>query len=148
MQTLDYFLQLPWLLPEHQVVECLGYTSSTVDKLVDCGVLTSVKPSGCDQRRFRKIQVGLLLEMHEERIVALMPVELVLPRPLLLSEKVVMVTTGYSRNTLRKIVAAGGLRAVKPAGLTNLRYLRDDIVELVAGVGNALELLSKGIKRG
>lgn len=116
--------QLPWLLFERQVIELIGYSRSTIDKLVDSGTLTAVKPAGCGQRRFQKIQVAQLLNVS----LSLEPFQ---RAPWLLPEKAFLQYTGYSRKTLREIVEAGGLRRIRPAGLAGARYYKSELARLL-----------------
>ena len=117
---------MPWLLFEGQVIEFTGYGRNTLDKLVDCGTLAPVRPNGCGQRRFRKIQVATLLGISVEQELAQFRKE-----PWLLSEKATMVYTGYTHKVLEHIVRAGGLEVIRPAGLRNARFRKTEVAKLL-----------------
>ena len=117
------FQRLPWLLLEQQVT-ALGYDRRTLAKLVDCGVLEKVTPAGNGHARYRKKQLAQLLEWPADAG------GFAAERPLM-SLKAVRTWTGFSEETLGKIVQAGGLRLVKPPGTAQGKYLKDQIAALI-----------------
>lgn len=120
------FKGLPWLVLEGQVIDLMGWGRNTLAKMADCGTLHLVKPPGCAQHRFRKIQLATILGVSLEA-----ELEEFRREPLMMSEKATLRHTGYARNTLREIVSAGGLRVIRPAGLTNGRYRKTEIAQLL-----------------
>ena len=127
MTTREFEL-LSMLLDRGQAPAALGYSRTTLLKMVDAGVLRSVRPQGCRWYRFQKIQVAALvgLDMVVERAPEQMRGE-----PLLLAEKTVIHWTGYSRAALERIVRAGGLTRVKPAGNGTGRFRKWEVCRLV-----------------
>jgi hypothetical protein len=120
------FQKWPWLLFERQVIEVTGYGHNTIEKLIDCGTLLSVKPRGCTQRRFQKIQVAQLLAVELDQ-----QLESFRREPLLLSEKSVLSYSGFSRTVLREVTHAGGLQLIRPAGLSTGRYRKSELAQLL-----------------
>lgn len=127
------FISLPLLLREHQVVAATGYTRNTLRKMVDCAVLDQVRPKGSAEHRYRKLQVGKLLGYEEKEMLEVWRAA-VDGRPLLMGEKSVRAVTGYDRKLLAPIREAGGLTAIRPAGIGQLKYRVEEIAELVGMV--------------
>lgn len=125
--------EMPWLLSDRQVIAVTGYAVLTLRKLVDCAVLATVQPAGCEVRRFRKAQVALLLGMRLEELGA----EGFRCEPLLMGQKGVWVWTGYDKRTVGKIVAAGGIHVVRPPGMSHGKYRKEEVGELI-GLGRYL----------
>lgn len=117
---------MPWLLLEHQVSACTGYRWATLAKMIDCGVFNVVRPAGCGQRRFQKVQIAQLIGIDVSA-----GLEAFRSEPQLMSAKSVCRWTGYGRRTLESIAEAGGLPRVRPAGLTNGRYHKKDVAKLL-----------------
>lgn len=124
---LEEFKRLPWLLFKGQVTELLGYSDNTLDKMVDCQVLRCVKPAGLRWDRFQKAQVAKMLGWGIEELGA----EEFGREPMLMPEKGVTVWTGLCDESLGKVVAAGGLVLVRPAGLRCGRYRKAEVAELI-----------------
>lgn len=123
------FQQWPWLLREHQVLGVLGYGRATLSKMVECGHLRVVQPAGCGERRYQKVQVALLAGWSIEAGATLFTRERAL-----MGEKGVRAWTGYAGGTLERMVAAGGLRRIRLAGLGGGRFRKLDVGELI-GLG-------------
>jgi hypothetical protein len=119
------FKALPYLLLEHQVA-ALGYDRRTVAKFADCGVLHKVEPAGSGHARYQKRQLAQLLGLEATLELAEFRRE-----PLLMSLKSVRRWTGFTEETLAKIVQAGGLRRVQPPGSSHGKYLKEQIARLI-----------------
>lgn len=119
--TKDEFTALPYLLTPGQVVSC-GYSPTTLRKYTEHGVLRVVLPTGCGQRRFEKRQLAQMLGWTGTLDLKAWAAE----KPLL-GFGAVHWWTGYEESTIRKIVEAGGLVAIKPGGLGYEKYRKEQI---------------------
>lgn len=126
--TRKEFEALPWLVMEHHLV-ALGYARWTVLKFADCGVLTSVRPAGAGQARYRKRQVAQLIHWDGEWVAAAM-IEWG-REPAVIPLKTVMRWTGWSDMTLSKIGKARGLTVVKPPGSDHGKFLKEEVGRLI-----------------
>lgn len=124
--TKPEFQSWPWLLFEHQVRRATGYAAGTVEKLVDCGVLESVRPDGCGQRKVRKVQVARMLKCENW-----LDIERWRSEPEFMGTKSVSAWTGYSASTLSKLVEAGALDMVRMAGLSRGKFLKRQVARLI-----------------
>jgi hypothetical protein len=120
------FQALPWLLLQYQVQEATGYDRSTLSKLIDCGVLEVIRSNGCRQTKLRKIQIAKLLKLEDW-----LDRERWEDEPHLMTLKAVCHWTGYSVNTIHKMVRGGELDLVRPAGIEHGRYRKRQIAELL-----------------
>jgi hypothetical protein len=125
--TKKEFQNQPGLVMEKDVVS-LGYARATLEKFVACGILAKVKPAGCSQARYRKRQLAQLMEWNE--IVAL-DEQLFKREPLLMRRKAVLRWTGVSKGTLAKLIDAGTLRHVQPAGFAEGKFPKEQIAALL-----------------
>jgi len=119
----ETFQSLPQLLTLRQAAAC-GYTIRTIQKYLDAEVLRAIQPSGCTERRVRKLQLAQMLGWEDPRLRSRWQRE----KPLL-TLGAVKEWTGYGVHQIAKIVAAGGLRAVQPGGLGRCRYAKEDVAE-------------------
>jgi len=110
----------------HHVVT-IGYGRATLEKFVDCGVLRRIRPPGCDQNRYQKKQIALLLDWPE--LVDLDQARFA-REPMLLRPCVVREWTGWSESSLLRMVDAGGLKSQRFA-LGESRFLKKEIAELL-----------------
>ncbi len=124
--TQDEFQRLPWLVFGHQVQTALGYSRPTLRKMVDCGLLTEVRPPSCTQRKYLKVQLAEVLGMDVTGEVARFRKE-----PLLMAEKSAVNWTGYTPEVLQAISKAGGLQAVRLAGQGWVRYRKMEVARLI-----------------
>jgi predicted DNA-binding transcriptional regulator AlpA len=124
--TQEEFKRLPFLLTKSQVLAAVGYSPSTLVKMVSCGVLEKVRPAGSGQLRFRKVQVAMLMGYPLEEEVKAFDRE-----PLLMKLKAVHVWTGYAEPTVRNIARAGGLRWVRPAGMGAGKFRKAEVAQLL-----------------
>lgn len=119
--TREEFITLPYLLTPGQVASC-GYSSATVAKYAECGVLRVILPAGCTQRRFQKRQVALLNGWEATLDLAgwrrLKP---------MVRLGVVCQWTGYDRDVIGHMVAAGALTVVQPAGVGYRLFRTEEI---------------------
>jgi hypothetical protein len=119
------FIALPYLLTPGQAAAC-GFSAHTLHKFADNGVLRIIRPAGCTQRRYQKLQFAQLLDW----VGALDRSAWARERPLLTSNAVCQ-WTGYDRGTITRIVTAGGLVCVQPGGLGSRHYRKRDIGEWI-----------------
>src|SRR5262252_5052203 len=124
--TQEEFRRLPFLLTKAQVADVVGYAPSTLVKMVECGVLEKVLPAGAKEQRFRKVQVAMLLGYPWQEDAKAFRRE-----PLLMKLKAVEVWTGYAEKTVRKIIRAGGLQWVRPAGMNEGKFRKAEVARLL-----------------
>jgi hypothetical protein len=124
--TKAQFQEWPGLLMAHQVVT-VGYGRATLEKFVDCGVLRRIRPPGCDQNRYQKKQIALLLDWPD--LVAVEEARFA-KEPMLLRPCVVRDWTGWSEVSLLRIAEAGGLKSQRFAH-GERRFLKREIAELL-----------------
>jgi hypothetical protein len=120
------FAQMPCLLMAHQV-ETIGYGRATLEKFVDCGVLKRIRPPGCDQNRYQKKQLALILDWPD--VVAADEAKFG-REPLLLRLCAVREWTGWSESTLLRMADAGGLK-VQRIAKGERRFHKQQIGELM-----------------
>ena len=114
------------MLMAHQVVT-IGYGRATLEKFVDCGVLKRIRPAGCDQNRYQKKQLALLLDWPDvvDADEAKFAQEPLLMRPCIVRE-----WTGWGETMLLRIADAGGLK-VQRIALGERRFHKREIAELL-----------------
>lgn len=123
--TREEFQRLPHLVTVGDVVKC-GYAVATINKYAAHGILTEITPKGCTQRRFQKVQLAALLGWPE----AIDRKKWAKEKPLL-SPAAVQEWTGYQPRTLRAIVQAKGLTEVKPGGIGDGKYRKEEVGGLI-----------------
>lgn len=123
--TKEEFGKLPYLLTVGQTVSC-GYCRRTLDKYAAAEVLKVIKPKGAVHRKFQKKQIAQLLGWEKSLDTAAWGRE----KPLL-SPTAVYQWTGYDRDTLAAMVAAGGLTRVMPAGMGEAKYRKEEIASWI-----------------
>ena len=119
--TREDFSKLPHLLKRSDVQAC-GYSRSTVEKYADCGILEVVQPKGSDQSRFRKLAVANLLGWED-----LVDRTAWKRENALFALAAVKQWTGFDKATVTAIASAGGLTLVKPGGLGEAKYRKEEI---------------------
>lgn len=123
--TREQFKALPHLVRETDV-KALGYSASTLDKFVSCGVLKKIKPPGTHSARFQKKQLAQLLHWEELLDVAAFKAE-----PPFMQVKAVQRWTGFSENTLTNLAHAMGNGTVKPPGARTVKFLKATVAEWI-----------------
>ena len=121
--TREEFTELPYLLRAGQVVAC-GYTAATLVKYAEHGVLRVVLPEGCCLRRFQKVQIACMNGWQDTLDLARWRRE---KNQLRLSA--VCEWTGYDKDVIRHIVAAGGLVSVRPGGIGYAMFRKADVAD-------------------
>jgi len=123
--TRKEFQQLPYLLAQKHLLAC-GLTGATTSKYLEHGLLRAVKPAGFSERRVPKIQVAQLLGWQDTLDLQGWARE----KPLFLFAAVHQ-WTGFDRQSVDEIVAAGGLVRVRLGGLGAARYRKEQIGEWI-----------------
>lgn len=123
--TREEFQELPYLLTLGEVVAC-GYAVATINKYAAHKILAAIKPKGCTQRRFQKVQLAAMLgwadEIDRKRWAREKP---------LLGMAAVLEWTGYTSETFCAIVKAGGIGRVQPGGIGHAKYRKEEVGEWV-----------------
>lgn len=110
--TLAEFKRKPLLLPERDVLQCLGISRNKLRTMVDCAALQQILPQGAGQVKYQKRQIGLIANWvvdpkTDETLRAFAK------EAAILGEKAFMRYTGYCRETIivfRQQRSAGFIR--------------------------------------
>ena len=125
--TREEFQKWPYLLTQGQVMAC-GYSPATIGKYVEHGILRAVKPKGCTQRRYQKVQIAKLLAWEDALAADRAAWQKEKP---LLGLGAVRQWTGFCNLIITAIVQARGLTAVQPGGIGERKFRKQEIAEWI-----------------
>ena len=124
--TQDEFRKLPGLIRDGDVAR-LGYTRSTLLKLVDCGGGSAGDGAGVRAGAVFETAVRATAEVGHGGGRG----GLVAGTAVAGGEGGARRWTGFAGHTLARIVAAGGLTRVRPPGAAQGRYLKAEVGRLI-----------------